>query len=162
MQKTIPQFAKDTKVPVDKTEAEIKKLLNQYGAAGIAIGNLGDRQQIAFLLDDIQIRYAFDLPREEDFAKNSIGQRRGAAERKAVYEQSHRTIWRMMLHRIKDRLMVAFSPFSCVYDEFFFEIVLADGTTMGERYSETEYRKMRDNKQLPPMLPGLVLPRGEG
>ena len=161
VQKTIPQFAKDTKVPVDKTESEIKKTLQAYQADGIAIGNHGDRQMIAFLIDDVQIRYAFDLPREEDFAKNSIGKPRGAVERRAVWEQALRTIWRVMLHRIKDRLMLAFSPFSCVYDEFFREIVLSDGTTMGERYTEEQYREMRRQNQLPSMLPGLkALPPG--
>lgn len=107
-------YARYTKVPIDRSRAEIERLLTRYKADqfGTAIDNDKGRAMVQFRLQKRLIR--FDLP----FPKQS--------------EQEIRRRWRALVLSIKAKLETVESGITTFESEFLSHIVMPDGRTYGE------------------------------
>jgi hypothetical protein len=130
-------FATDTTVPVERSKAEIERLLGRHGAARFMSGWDGDTAAIGFVLGNRTIRFTLPLPAKADkqFHRTPTGrQRRNPADAERAWEQACRSRWRALLLVIKAKLEAVQVGISTVEDEFLAWTVLpGDGRTVGER-----------------------------
>ena len=130
-------FATDTTVPVERSKAEIERLLGRYGAARFMSGWDGDTAVIGFVLGNRTIRFTLPLPAKTDkqFHRTPTGrQRRNLADAERAWEQACRSRWRALLLVIKAKLEAVQVGISTVEDEFLAWTVLpGDGRTVGDR-----------------------------
>lgn len=143
-------FATDTTVPVERSKAEIERLLGRYGAARFMSGWDGDTAVIGFVLGNRTIRFTLPLPAKTDrqFHRTPTGrQRRNPADAERAWEQACRSRWRALLLVIKAKLEAVQVGISTVEDEFLAWTVLpGDGRTVGERLRLTIDESVRSGK----------------
>lgn len=143
-------FANDTTVPVERSKAEIERLLGRHGAARFMSGWDGDTAVIGFVLGNRTIRFTLPLPAKTDkqFHRTPTGrQRRNPADAERAWEQACRSRWRALLLVIKAKLEAVQVGISTVEDEFLAWTVLpGDGRTVGERLRLTIDESVRSGK----------------
>lgn len=156
------QYASETTVPVEKTRAEIERVVSQYGAKSFASGWQGNRAMIGFEMRDRQIRFILPLPDKasKEFTHGKIGRcsyvRPLPVNRvQEKWEQACRQKWRALLLAIKAKLEAVESKISSFDSEFMAHIVLPDGCTIGERILP-KLAEVLAGKEMPRLLPGPV------
>lgn len=130
------RFASDTSVSVEKTRAEIEKLLQRYGASQFVSGWDGPLAMIGFGIRGRTIRFLLTLPdRKDKQFLYTPKQRylRTPEQVTAAWEQACRSRWRALLLVIKAKLEAVEVGISTIEDEFMAWTVLADGTTVGDK-----------------------------
>lgn len=150
-------YAEATKVSVSKTKADIEDLIQKAGAGQFVSGYKDDMAVIGFSLADRQIRFVLPLPNKNDKQFWYTPERRNKRTEQQAYaawEQSCRSRWRALYLIIKAKLEAVESGISTVEREFFYDVVLPDGRTIGEFMApqiETAYQ----SGAMPSMLPML-------
>lgn len=150
-------YAEKTSVSVVKTKADIEELIQKAGAGQFVSGYKEDMAVIGFSLADRQIRFILPLPDKQDKTFWYTPERRTKRTEKQAYEaweQACRSKWRALYLIIKAKLEAVSSGISTVEREFFYDIVLPDGKTVGEFMSpqiQTAYK----TGEMPPLLPML-------
>lgn len=152
-------YAEKTSVSVAKTKADIEELIQKYGADQFISGYRNDVgvAVIGFTMSGIQIKFILPLPdknNKEYWYTPGRGQKRSQEAATAAWEQSCRSKWRALYLIIKAKLQAVEDGISTVEREFFYDIVLPNGNTVGEFFApqiETAYQ----TGQMPPLLPML-------
>lgn len=130
-------FAEGTTVPVEKSRAEIERLIMKYGASGFSSGWFGSQAAIQFVANGRNVRFTLDLPdrewgievlwnrkRSPYYSKTQIP----AADVAKVVDAEHRRRWRCLLLAIKAKLEVVESGIATFDEEFLAHIVIDDRT----------------------------------
>lgn len=136
-------FAAQTRVPVDRSQSEIKKILSKYGASGFAYGEQGARAIVMFEMASRRIKFVLPMPqppREQPTQAAVKG-----------YEQLCRTRWRCLVLAIKAKLECVESGITSLEQEFMAHIVLPNGQTVGEAVLPQIAQSYND-KKMPPLL----------
>lgn len=128
------KYAQQTSVTVERSKAEIERMLSKYGASAFISGWTKDGASIMFEMHNRRIRFDLPLPNKDDpkFRFTPAKRRKlsnDAAER--VWEQACRQRWRALALVIKAKLEAVESKISEFEDEFLSHIVLPGGQTMG-------------------------------
>ncbi len=147
-------YAAGTEVPVEKSRAEIERLLSRHGAAQLGI--VSDAEQglavVLFTIAGRQVRLRVPLPRlQEVRAACRQGEFRG--DPVSRWEQLSRERWRAVLLLVRAKLELVELGISTIEREFLADIALPNGQTVGEHLRpqlEEAYRSGR----MPPLLPG--------
>ena len=129
------QYAAETKVPPERTRADIAAVLAKYGASAFMFGMQPRRAMIVFELRNRRIKFELELPHESDpeFVRTpGRGQVRSLAARRAACEQAIRQRWRALYLVIKAKLEAVESGISEFDEEFLAHIVLPNGQTVGQ------------------------------
>ncbi len=146
-------YAEGTTVPVEKTRADIERLLSRHGAAQLGIVTDAERglAMVLFTLANRQIRMRVPLPRLDDVRQSA---RRGSHDgHVARWEQLSRERWRAVLLLVRAKLELVELGLSTIEREFLADIALPDGQTVGEvLHPRLEEAYMTG--RMPPMLPG--------
>lgn len=103
-------YAKQTKVPIDKTRIEIERLVRKYGAKGFASawqeGLSGEgAARVEFLAHDRRIRLTVHVPANEQQARGK---------------------WRVLLLMVKAKLVAVDAKVVTFEEAFFADIVMPD------------------------------------
>lgn len=106
-------YAEHTKVPVDRTKAELEKTLQRFGAEGFGTYTERDKAIVVFSTADRRVR--FILPLTE------------------ANERELRRRWRALLLCIKAKLESVASNIESFEDAFMAHIVLPEGGTVGDK-----------------------------
>lgn len=109
---------------------------------------------IGFTLADRQIRFILSLPEKtSDEFLYTPGRRakRSSEQVHAAWEQACRSKWRSLYLIIKAKLEAVESGISTVEHEFFYDIVLPNGQTLGE-YIAPQLELSYANGDMPPLL----------
>jgi len=118
-------YAQKTKVPVERSIGEIQKVLNKAKASGFMFAQHGREAYVAFVFDKTAIKMRLKLPvPPSDGATNSSVQ---------TYHQLCRQKWRALLLVIKAKLEAVESGIETLEQAFLANIVLKDGTLVGEK-----------------------------
>lgn len=126
-------YAKGTEVSVEKTRAEIERLVSNYGASGFVSGWQDTRAMIEFIYGKKRIRFVLELPTVEKFRKTPGGHRlRKDNETKMAWEQGCRERWRALLLSIKAKLSDVEAGIATFEHSFMPNIVMPDGKTVAE------------------------------
>jgi hypothetical protein len=131
------RYAQDTSVSVERSKADIERLLVRYGATQFANGWDGNMAMLAFHIADRSIRFLLPLPPKDgpQFVKTPGGKRtRSPEDRERAWEQACRSRWRALLLVIKAKLEAASVGISTIEDEFMAWTVVpgSRGKTIGE------------------------------
>jgi len=108
-------YAKQTTVPVDKSRAEIERVVSKYGANKFAIATDNDSRlvMIEFAVKNRRVRFELRQPPE----KNA---------------QQMRSSWRALLLAIKAKLESVASGIETFDEAFLAHVVMPDGRRFGE------------------------------
>lgn len=128
-------YAVNTSVSIAKTKADIEELIQKAGASQFVSGYRDNLAVIGFSLSDRQIRFVLPLPEKnspEFQLTPGRKQKRSEEQAYAAWEQSCRSRWRSLFLVIKAKLEAVDSGISTIEREFFYDIVLPNGKTVGE------------------------------
>jgi hypothetical protein len=127
-------FAETTSVPVERTRAEIEKIVRAHGATAFASGWQGPKATIEFIAHERRIRFALTLPSADDrkFTHINTWRERATTQATKMWEQAVRSHWRCLLLIIKGKLEAAESGIETFEDAFMAHIVLPSGMTVSE------------------------------
>lgn len=146
------KYATGTEVPIERSRAEIERMIHRFGAS--RFGAQWDRTTatIAFEYDKWRVRFVITLPSRADFVKTEAGRNRNEKDQARAYEAEERRRWRSLALVIKAKIEAVQSGVSTFTDEFFAMLVLANGHTLGEHLAP-QLEAMRDGGKTPPLLP---------
>ena len=150
-------YAEKTSVSVAKTKADIEELIQKAGAGQFVSGYKENMAVIGFSVDNRQIRFVLPLPDKEDKKFWYTPERRNKRTKEQAYaawEQAYRAKWRALYLIIKAKLEAVESGISTIEREFFYDIVLPDGNTVGE-FLSPQLDMVYESGNMPPMLPML-------
>lgn len=129
------KYAENTNVSVIKTKADIESIVRKYGADQFVSGFNGNRAVIGFALHNRQVRFYIELPDKSDkqflYTPGRCSRRSDEAAMRE-WEQACRQKWRALYLVIKAKLEAVDSKISCFEDEFLANIVLPDGSLIGD------------------------------
>lgn len=128
-------YAEDTKVSVEKTQADVRALLRRYRADRFMFGEDGNAAMVSFEMQNRRIMFRLPLPSPEEkrFTETDSGKVRASNVAEAAWEQACRARWRALLLCIKAKLESVESNIESFEDAFLAQIVTWDGSTIGER-----------------------------
>jgi hypothetical protein len=108
-------YAKDTRVPVDRTRAEIERIVQKYGANkfATAVDNQSRIVMIEFGIRNRRIRFELHQPPDK-------------------HPQKVRSAWRALLLAIKAKLESVQSGIETFDEAFLAHVVMPDGRRFGE------------------------------
>jgi hypothetical protein len=129
-------FAAGTTVPVEKTRAEIEKLLTSNGATEYGTATKPGCASITFRLCERWVRFDLVLPDRKDvrFTQSPRGRWYNWTEKQGddAYAAEIRRLWRALLLVLKAKLEAARSGIATFESEFLAYIVVAGGRTVGQ------------------------------
>jgi hypothetical protein len=153
-------YAKGTEVPIDRTKAEIEKLLVRHGATMFGTGWEGRRNLITFRLRDRAIRMTVTTPSPDEYARDATGRRNPQAKREQMADAEGRRRWRSLLLLLKAKLEAVASGDVSLEEEFLPYVVLPSGQTWAE-WAAPQIARLAETGKMPELLPGLPPAKGE-
>lgn len=132
-------YATKTLVSVDRSQAEIRKILAKYGASGFAYAESGPLVYVLFEMQKRRIKFVVPLPKSQE-TKN-----------KKHFDQLCRSRWRALVLAIKAKLECVDSGITTLEQEFLAHILLPNGKTVGNVMLPQIENSYRDGK-MPPLL----------
>lgn len=151
------RYASKTSVPVDRTRAEIERLLSQHGATAFGYLTQGGAVIVVFEIAARRVLMRLPLPSWDDrsFTRTAVrGTLRSPAEARNAYDQAVRARWRALLLIIKAKLEAIAAKITTVEREFLADIALPDGSTVGEWFAP-QLDNVYSGAAMPALLPGL-------
>lgn len=141
-------YAANTTVPIEKSQSEVKKILQRYGATAFMFFESQKAAIIAFELKGRRIKFNVPMPEPVPPAN---------ARQVAInkYEQLCRSRWRSLCLAIKAKLECVESGITSLDQEFLAHIVLPNGQSFGDIYIPQIDAAYQTN-EMPPLLPGTV------
>jgi hypothetical protein len=130
-------YAANTSVPVEKSRAEIERLLSRHKCTKFMAGVDHElhRATVQFYAHDRIVKFEIGLPNPADpkykRIKNSYLQRTASGVEKLV-AQEERTRWRALLLVIKAKLEAVESGIATFEDEFLAHVLLPNSQTVAE------------------------------
>lgn len=148
------RFAQGSSVSVEKSRAEIERLIIRYGATSTAFMNGPGRAMILFEAKKRRIVFELPLPNLDDkrFARDGRGTVRGPAKRHEAWEQACRQAWRALALVIKAKLEAVDSGITTFEDEFLAHIIMPDGLTVAQ-HVRPRIASAYETGSMQPLLP---------
>ncbi len=146
-------YAKDTQVTVDKSKAEIERILTRYGATAFMQGWDQERAVLAFVIQGRQIRMVVPMPAKEEFRYSPERRsKRTDAAMLAAWEQGCRQRWRALALVVKAKLEAVEAGISTLETEFLAHTVLPNGETVAQ-FMLPQIRVAYETGLMPALLP---------
>lgn len=146
------KYAADTSVPVGRSQEEIERTLQRYGATSFMRGWDQSRAVLAFVLEGRQIRFFVPMPDKSTFTLTDTGRTRTATAIETAYEQACRQRWRALALVVKAKLEAVDAGISTLEDEFLAHVVLPSGETAGQ-WLRPQIAAAYTTGNMPMMLP---------
>ena len=149
------RYAEKTSVSVEKSKAEIDKILQRYGASQFISGWDQEMAYIGFYMADRMVKFVLPLPpKDSDEFIRTPGRRTKRTHEKALaaWEQACRQRWRALSLVIKAKLEAVETGITSFEDEFLAHIMLPDGRTAGE-FLKPQLDVAYQQKKMPKLLP---------
>jgi len=124
-------YAETTRVPINKTKADIETLVERRGATAFGIMQRADAVQVAFVLEERNILFRLTLPDGD---------------------QKRRSRWRALFLVIKAKLESIEAGIETVEEAFLGQVVMPDGRTVYETASPMIAKNYEGGGV--PLLPG--------
>ena len=127
-------YAAKTKVPIERSRAEIEKVLTRYKADqfGSAIDNDAHRAMVQFRCQQRLIRFEMELPKAD---------------------QQLRSRWRGLVLAIKAKLESVESGIETFEEAFMSHVVMPDGQTVGAHLTPAIAAAYKDQVMVPLLPP---------
>ena len=145
------KYAKDTKVPVDRSMSEIRRTLARYEAAAFALIEKSNQAGVAFEMCNRRVRFVIPMPDMQDYRRNTAGVAMGDVKSQQAYDKEVRRRWRALLLVIKAKLEAVESGVESFEEAFMAQLVLPDGQTMTE-WAKPQIEQAYLSGKMPPLL----------
>lgn len=146
------QYANHTSVSVEKSLAELQRILSRFGATQFAFLQSPTKAQVGFIINGRRIEFTLILPNREEFSRTpKYSYRRDAADTEKHWEQGCRSSWRALVEVIKAKLIGIDQKIVTQDNEFLAYTVLPNGQTIGEVFTP-QIQKMVDGGKVPLLL----------
>lgn len=136
-------YAEKTKVPIEQSQGEIRRILERYNAHGFAFGEQGDTAIVVFQMNQRVIKFVLPMPpRPKPGATDATH---------STWRQLCRSRWRGLTLAIKAKLECVEAGISSFEQEFLAQIQLPNGKAVGEvmiPQIESAYK----SGKMPPLL----------
>jgi len=153
-------FAENTAVPVERSRAEIEKLLKKHGCSKFLVGNDDEthRAMVQFQAKNRIVRFLVTLPDPKDklYSKDRNGWMLSPSGVQKKVEQAERQRWRALLLVIKAKLESVESHIATFEEEFMAQIVMPNDRTVGELMTPVIERAYTSGAMPRVMLPEAV------
>ncbi|HUW30193.1 MAG TPA: hypothetical protein VM223_01130 [Planctomycetota bacterium] len=148
-------YAENTSVPVDRSKAEIERVLARYGATGFMYGIRPEKAVVAFEANDRHVRFILPMPDPSapEFRTTPTGRSRKGDAVNSAFEQEVRRRWRALALAIKAKLEAVDTGITEFEDEFMAHIVMPDGKTVSE-HTRPLIAAAYETGRVQPLLPG--------
>ena len=155
------RYAENTSVSVDRSKAEIEKVLHRYGADQFLYGTSSDGALIGFRAHGRFVRFRLPLPdpKSHEYTRTPTGKARHPETANEAWEKGCRQRWRALCLVIKAKLEAVESEITDFETEFMGHLMLPDGRTAGEWFLP-QLELAYETGQMPESLPGLPAPAG--
>jgi hypothetical protein len=140
-------YAKNTKVPVGQSRAELERVLTRYGADVFSYGQEDTRAIVAFRANGRHVK--FELPLPSAAAVYNPNATRSAEEQR---EQRVRELWRALVLVVKAKLEAVETGIESFEQAFMPYLMLPDGTTAGE-FLIPQVQAAYETGEMPSLLP---------
>jgi len=149
------RYAANTSVSVEKSRAEIERILQRYGCDDFAYRNNRHRAQIAFSMNERMVRFDLELPDPEQFRPTPAGRRRrNDASTHKAWEQACRQRWRALALVIKAKLEAVEAGITTFDVEFLPHMIVPGGKVFHEVALPQIEQAYLDGKMPPLLGPG--------
>lgn len=152
----VMKYAENTSVAVDRSKAEIERILDRYGAQKFIYGRDESRSMIGFEARGRCVRFTLPLPDRNDpkFWKTETGRKRKYTSVIAEWEQACRQRWRALALVIKAKLEAVESGITSFEDEFLAHTILpgGNGQTVGQ-WIAPQLVEAYERGEMPRLLP---------
>ena len=128
-------YAQDTTVAVERSRAEIERILTRYGATSFAYMTNERSAVICFVAKGKMVKFLLPLPDRNDrrfWFTPTRKNRRNEREAHREWEQACRSKWRALCLCIKAKLEAVESGITTFEAEFLAHFVIPGGGTFGE------------------------------
>lgn len=148
-------YAQGTNVSIDRSQAEIKKTLQKYGANGFAFAETTKGAVVMFEMSGRRVK--FTMPYPDRNAKDIVIMQKGGYSsapkevQNSRYEQKCRARWRALSLAIKAKLECVASGIATLEEEFLNHILLPSGETVGA-VMIPQIDKAYKTGKMPPLL----------
>ncbi|MBO9665941.1 MAG: hypothetical protein J7501_03940 [Bdellovibrio sp.] len=139
-------YAEKTKVPVDRSQAEIRKILSKHGASGFAFAEQVEKALVQFDIEGRRIRFFLPLA-----VKGQTQNKKRYIMGQNEVDQTNRSKWRGLALAIKAKLECVESGITTLEQEFMAHIALPNGQTVGDLVLP-EIAKSYQEKAMPSLL----------
>lgn len=136
-------YAENTAVPIDRSQGEIRKILDKHKATSFAFGEQGNMAVIMFELKGLRIRFNLPMPTKPTHNQSVTNMKK--------YEQACRSKWRCLVLAIKAKLECVDNSITTLEQEFLAHIVLPNGSTVGTEIIP-KLDQMYKSGNMPPLL----------
>lgn len=128
------QYASQTQVSVERSQAEIRKILKRYGADAVAVIEADAGAAVEFSANQRRIRFVIEMPDPQDrqFTRTPTGRTRSVTEAGKAHEQAVKQRWRALGLVIKAKLEAVESNIVSFESEFLAHTVLPSGKTVAD------------------------------
>lgn len=138
------KYAANTKVPVERSRAEIERILRRYGIENFFFGTSPRGDGIGFNYNGRNIKFGIPLPKKDEFKTNQTGEQ--------DYKRAIRQRYRVLVIALKAKLEMVDIGLTTFEDEFLAQTCLTGGETVGEAL-KTQIETMLLTGEMPKLLP---------
>lgn len=138
-------YAQGTKVPVDRSVDEIRRILVKAGATHYAYGEDPDQAAVQFALDGLHYRFTIRRPRAADLRAS------GGVSSAMRVDAEWRRRWRARVLWVKAQIEFAETEPDAFREAMLAHLVLPDGRTFGA-WAAPQVEGMYSSGQMPPLL----------
>lgn len=150
-------YAAGTEVSSDRSRAEIEKMMIRFGADQFLSGWDADRGTnfIGFRIHSRMVRIFLPMPQADDplVCLTASGRSRTPNQIEEAMAAEQRRRWRSLVLVIKAKLAAVEDGISTVEREFLADVLLPNGTTMGE-WARPQIERAYTSGDMPALLPG--------
>ena len=148
-------FAEGTTVSVEKSRAEIEKMITRYGATSTAFMAAPGRAIVCFEASGRRVMFELKLPdrAEKRFQRDGRGSLMPSHKQVEKWEQACRQRWRALALVIKAKLEAVESGITTFEDEFLAHIVMPDGQTVATHIKPRIAKAYEEGQMLALMPP---------
>lgn len=155
-------YASGSEVTVERSKAEIERLVQRYGASQFfSAWDTDGRAMVGFTMEGRMVKLSLPLPDKADdefrfYPVNAYGTRREREPHRvhAAWEQACRSRWRALRLVVQAKLEAVECGISTFEREFMADVVMSDGKTVGQ-WLQPQLAEMYETKRMPNLLPGI-------
>lgn len=146
-------FAANTSVPVERSRAEIERLLSKHKCTKFMAGvdHEAHRATVQFQAHNRIVKFDIGLPDPKDkkYSRDRHGWQRSPSGIEKLVQQEERTRWRALLLVIKAKLEAVESNIATFEDEFLAHVLLPNQQTVAQ-YIEPTVAQIYETGRMPP------------
>ncbi len=138
------KYAKNTKVPVERSRIEIEKILKRYGIDNFFFGTSPQGDGIGFNYKGRTVKFGIPLPKRDDYKATNTGEQN--------FKRANRQRYRVLVIALKAKLEMVDIGLTTFEEEFLAQTCLADGNTVSEFMELPQNLKLLEKTGTPKLL----------